>query len=118
MTTAIAVYADWDGMKAPMRLGLLHVRRGTSHEAFDFEYDPAALLDPILGVTQLDARIGLFAGRQHPAQGNETFGMFADSSPDRWGRMLMKRRLEREQRSGKAPKTARLHESDFPSRCP
>ena len=39
--------------------------------------------------------------------------MFADASPDRWGRMLMQRRLERDKRAGAAQRTARLHESDY-----
>jgi serine/threonine-protein kinase HipA len=113
VAVTIAVYADWEGMQGPTRLGYLHARRSAGREAFEFEYDVAALANPVVGTTQLDPRIGLFAGRQHPAQGGATFGVFADASPDRWGRMLMKRRLERDQRSGHAPKGARLHESDF-----
>lgn len=113
MAVTIAVYAHWIGMQEPKRLGFLHARRGAGREAFEFEYDAGVLADPDLGTTRLDARIGLFAGRQHPAQGSETFGMFADASPDRWGRMLMKRRLERDKRAGALPKTARLHESDY-----
>lgn len=100
-------------MEQPIRLGYLHVRRGAGREAFEFEYDAGALADPVLGTTQLDPRIALYPGRQHPAQGSETFGMFADASPDRWGRMLMQRRLERDKRVGAAPRTARLHESDY-----
>ena len=113
MSIRISVHADWDGMPGPVRLGYLHARRGAGREALEFEYDAAALADPVLGTTQLDPRIGLFSGRQHPAQGSETFGVFADASPDRWGRMLMKRRLERDQRSGLASKVTRLHESDY-----
>lgn len=113
MAIVIAVYADWAGMSAPVRLGYLHARRGAGREAFEFEYDPGALADPILATMQLDPRIALYRGRQHPAQGSETFGMFADASPDRWGRMLMQRRLERDKRAGAAPRSARLHESDY-----
>jgi serine/threonine-protein kinase HipA len=109
----IAVYVDWDGMPVPTRLGSLHARRAAGREAFEFEYATEALEDAVLGVTQLDPRIGLFAGRQHPPQGSDTFGMFADASPDRWGRMLMQRRLDRDKRSGLASKSARLHESDY-----
>lgn len=112
MAVTITVYADWDGMPEPTRLGTLHARRGAGREAFEFEYENGALADPVLGVTQLDPRIGLFPGRQHPAQGSDTFGMFADASPDRWGRMLMQRRLDRDKREGRIPKSARLHESD------
>lgn len=113
MAVTIAVYAHWIGMQEPKRLGFLHARRGAGREAFEFEYDAGVLADRDLGTTRLDPRIGLFAGRQHPAQGSETFGMFADASPDRWGRMLMNRRLERDKRAGALPRTARLHESDY-----
>jgi serine/threonine-protein kinase HipA len=113
MAIDIAVHADWAGLPAPLRLGLLHARHGAGREVFDFEFDGAALAHPALVNLALDPRLGLFEGRQHPPQGHETFGVFADASPDRWGRLLMRRRFEREQRAGRAPKNARLHESDY-----
>jgi len=113
MTVTIAVYADWDGLAAPLRLGLLRARRSAGRELFEFEFAAAALTHPAVLNLHLDPRLGLFQGRQHPPQGNETFGMFADASPDRWGRMLMRRRLEREQRAGQVDKAVRLHESDY-----
>lgn len=109
----IAVYADWDGLPTPLRLGVLRAQRGAGREIFEFEFDTAALAHPAVVNLQLDPRLGLFEGRQHPPQGNETFGVFADASPDRWGRLLMRRRLEREQRAGLVGKTVRLHESDY-----
>lgn len=111
--TQIAVYADWDGLGAPRRLGFLHARRGAGGELFSFEYDNAALADPQLNTIELDPRISLFPGLQYPEQGRATFGMLADASPDRWGRMLMKRRLERDKRAGNALSNARLFESDY-----
>lgn len=90
----IAVYADWDGLPAPLRLGVLHAQRGAGREIFEFEFDAAALAHPIAANLQLDPRLGRFEGRQYPPQGNETFGVFADASPDRWGRMLMRRPAE------------------------
>jgi serine/threonine-protein kinase HipA len=113
MTVTIAVYADWDGLAVPLLLGLLRARQGAGRELFEFEFDNAALKHPAVINLHLDPRLGLFQGRQHPPQGNETFGMFADASPDRWGRMLMRRRLEREQRAGRVSKAVRLHESDY-----
>ncbi|MDP1734097.1 MAG: HipA domain-containing protein, partial [Sulfuritalea sp.] len=112
-TTTIAVYADWDGLPDPLRLGWLHAQRTGRREIFEFEFDKVALGHPSLLSLRLDARLGLFEGRQHPAQGTETFGVFADASPDRWGRLLMRRRLERAQRAGQAAKTLRLSESDY-----
>lgn len=113
MSLPIAVYADWDGLDLPLRLGLLHARKRGSSELFEFEYDPAALAHPGMAGIALDPRIGLFEGHQYPEQGRETFGVFTDSCPDRWGRMLMKRRLEREKRAGAAAPDTRLYESDY-----
>ena len=113
MASTIAVYADWVGLAEPLRLGWLHARRGAGHEVFEFEFDAAALAHGAAGNLHLDSRLSLFEGRQHPPQGHETFGVFADASPDRWGRLLMRRRLERAQRAGQTDKAVRLHESDY-----
>lgn len=113
MTVTIAVYADWDGLSEPLRLGFLYAQRGAGREIFEFEFDAAALAHNALTNLQLDPRLGPYQGRQHPIQGSETFGVFADASPDRWGRLLMQRRFEREQRSGGIAKNARLYESDY-----
>ena len=113
MAATIAVYADWIGLAAPLRLGWLHARGGAGREVFEFEFDTAALAHPAVKNLHLDPRLGLFEGRQHPPQGHQTFGVFADASPDRWGRLLMRRRLERAQRAGQVGKAVRLHESDY-----
>ncbi len=113
MATTIAVYADWIGLAAPLRLGWLHARRGAGREVFEFAFDAPALARPFATHLHLDPRLGLYEGPQHPPQAHETFGLFADASPDRWGRLLMRRRLEREQRAGRAGKAVRLHESDY-----
>jgi serine/threonine-protein kinase HipA len=113
MATHIAVYAEWAGLAEPLRLGWLHAMRGSVREVFEFEFDPVALAHPAGRNLRIDPRLGLFEGRQHPPQGHETFGVFADASPDRWGRLLMRRRLERAQRAGAVDKAVRLGESDY-----
>lgn len=113
MAIVIAVYSDWDGLPEPLRLGLLHASRGAGREVFEFEFDAEALSHPATSKLHLDPRLGLFRGRQHPSQRHQTFGAFADASPDRWGRLLMQRRLEREKRAGQVAKSVRLHESDY-----
>lgn len=113
MAATIAVHADWVGLAQPLRLGLLHARRGAGRDVFEFAFDATALAHPAAANLHLDPRLGLFEGRQHPPRGHETFGVFADASPDRWGRLLMRRRLERAQRSGEIGKAVRLHESDY-----
>jgi serine/threonine-protein kinase HipA len=113
MAETIAVYGDWVGLAEPLRLGWLQARGGAGREVFEFEFDTAALAHSATRNLHLDPRLGLFEGRQHPPQGHETFGVFADASPDRWGRRLMRRRLERAQRAGQIDKAVRLHESDY-----
>jgi serine/threonine-protein kinase HipA len=109
----IAVYGDWTGLPEPLRLGRLYTHRTAAREVFDFEFGHEVLQRKELANLKLDPRLGLFEGRQYPAQGQETFGAFADASPDRWGRLLMRRRLERAQRAGQADPKTRLFESDY-----
>jgi serine/threonine-protein kinase HipA len=111
--TLIAVYADWESLNGARRLGFLHARKTRNTNVFEFEYDPKALADPELSFTTLDPRIGLFEGRQFPGQHQSRFGIFADSSPDRWGQLLMKRRMERDIRDGLVPRDSKLFESDY-----
>ena len=113
MSTNIAVYADWVGLAEPTRLGWLYARRGAGREVFEFTFESSALANSGFQGMHLDPRLGHFEGRQHPPQGQEIFGVFADSSPDRWGRVLMRRRLERAQRGGTVDKSVRLYESDY-----
>ncbi|MBF8743557.1 type II toxin-antitoxin system HipA family toxin [Pseudomonas guariconensis] len=111
--STIAVYADWDELSGPRRLGFLHSRRTRATERFEFEYDDVALADPDLAGLQLDPNIQPFGGPQYPTPPRDKFGVFDDSSPDRWGRLLMDRRFERDKRAGLVPADARLYESDY-----
>lgn len=112
MSKRIAVYADWDRLSTPLRLGFLHTHEASAREVFEFEFDATALKHRALLGISLDPRLGHFPGKQYAHDGS-LFGCFTDASPDRWGRMLMQRRLERDQRKGLAGKNARLRESDF-----
>jgi serine/threonine-protein kinase HipA len=113
MAVMIAVYADWVGLAKPLHLGLVHALRAAGRDLFEFEFDTAALAHPAVHNLHIDPRLGLFEGRQYPPQGHTTFGVCADASPDHWGRLLMRRRLERAQRAGQVSKAVRLHESDY-----
>ena len=104
----IAVYADWEGLRGPLRLGFLHSRRTRASELFEFEYAAEALTEPLLGGVRLDPHLHAFGGPQYPPAPRDKFGVFDDSSPDRWGRNLMDRRFEREKRAGLLPADARL----------
>jgi serine/threonine-protein kinase HipA len=109
----VAVYGDWDGLAEPLRLGRLYMHPTGAQEVFEYEFDDEVLNRPDMAGLKLDPRLGWFRGRQYPPQGQETFGAFSDASPDRWGRLLMRRRLERAQRAGRADVKARLYESDY-----
>lgn len=87
---SIRVYAHWQGMDAPFLMGILHSDRLKGKEIFSFEYvenwlqkGPSQLLDPSLQ---------LYSGLHYLNEEQENFGIFLDSSPDRWGRILMRRR--------------------------
>lgn len=108
--TAIWVYAHWHGMQQPVLIGVLSATRSRGKEIFSFEYD-ANWLKANHGI-QLDPQLQLFTGRQYLPDDKPNFGIFLDSSPDRWGRVLMKRKeaiLARQQE--RKPNT--LFESDF-----
>ncbi len=60
----------------------------------------------------LDPRLALWRGEQHPPANTAAFGIFMDSAPDRWGRVLMERReAASAAREGRAMRN--LHELDF-----
>ncbi|WP_239059583.1 hypothetical protein [Bacteroides sp. 224] len=88
-TKNIYVYADWIGLNYPHFMGTLTVNQIRGKEIFSFQYDDEWLRDDKLN-----------------------FGMFLDSSPDRWGRVLMKRR-EIASAKQETRKSRTLFESDF-----
>lgn len=87
---SVEVWADWQGLAGPTRMGVLHATPTRGKEIFSFEYD-RAWLDAGLALA-LDPALRLHRGPQYLADGRENFGVFLDSSPDRWGRVLMQRR--------------------------
>ena len=59
----------------------------------------------------LDPELKPYSGRQYPI-GKNIFGLFADASPDRWGRVLMNKR-ERILTEKEGRKPSKLHDSDY-----
>ncbi|HBS87444.1 MAG: toxin HipA [Bacteroidetes bacterium GWF2_38_335] len=86
----ILVFAHWNEMEAPISLGILNAQRLRGKEIFSFEYDKNWLNSKYS--LSLDPNLGLFQGKQFAPELKQNFGLFLDSSPDRWGRMLMRRR--------------------------
>lgn len=107
---SIQVCAHWQGMAEPVVMGMLYAAPSRGKEIFSFEYDPAWLKSSYALV--LDPKLVLFSGPQYARDGHDNFGLFLDSSPDRWGRVLMKQREAQQAKSdGRAIRT--LMESDY-----
>ena len=107
--TDIYVYAHWQGMNEPKRIGVLSAQQAKGKKAFSFEYDKDWLKTEKKFL--LDPDIQLYGGPQFPNQ-KENFGIFLDSMPDTWGRTLMKRReAQRAIENNEKPKT--LYDIDF-----
>lgn len=106
----IYVYVDWDGMDSPILMGVLHADIVRGKEVFSFDTDEEWLQHGQFRI--LDPDLGKFSGPQYLRDEKPNFGLFLDSSPDRWGRMLMRRReaiLARQE--GRKPRT--LYETDY-----
>lgn len=86
----ILVYAHWQGMKEPLLMGKLYSSRLKGRELFSFEYDKQWLKHQALQI--LDPGLQLYSGLHYLNEEQSNFGIFLDSSPDRWGRILMRRR--------------------------
>jgi serine/threonine-protein kinase HipA len=107
----IFVYADWMGLQgSPILLGRLYSTTVRGDEVFSFEYSKGWLNSKFAQV--IDPDLGLYSGAQYLGTKKINFGIFLDSSPDRWGRVLMKRReaavARKENRQAKP-----LMESDY-----
>jgi serine/threonine-protein kinase HipA len=86
----IYVYADWKGINNPRLMGVLRAEQTRENEVFSFEYDKSWLDSGKRYL--LDPDLMHYSGPQYTIEEKESFGIFLDSSPDRWGRVLMRRR--------------------------
>lgn len=91
MTREIHVFGDWQELGRPQLMGSLRAETTHGKETFLFEYAREWLEGE--NAMFLDPELQLFQGPQYlNANSRPNFGMFLDSSPDRWGQLLMKRR--------------------------
>ena len=105
----IFVYDDFS-MQKPTIMGILYVNSLKGEESYSFEYDREWLKKTELKIT-LDPELMPYTGRQYPF-GKAIFGLFSDSSPDRWGRVLMNKR-ERILAEKEGRKPSKLYDSDY-----
>ncbi len=77
-------------MDTPLLMGKLYSELLRGKEVFSFEYNKGWLESSY--VQSIDPDLQLFSGPQYLNDEKENFGLFLDSSPDRWGKLLMRRR--------------------------
>jgi serine/threonine-protein kinase HipA len=106
----IFVYADWKEIGGTKLMGVLHSELLRGKEIFSFEYDQEWLQEEFAQV--IDPDLELYSGLHYLNDVKSNFGVFLDSSPDRWGRILMRRREAALARiEGK--REAHLYETDY-----
>jgi serine/threonine-protein kinase HipA len=111
MSREIEVWGDWQELGDPILMGHLRASLTRGKEVFSFSYDEGWLKQTT--ARQLDPELQLYRGPQYlDPDARPNFGLFLDSSPDRWGRLLMQRREAAVARE--AERTAkRLQETDY-----
>jgi serine/threonine-protein kinase HipA len=106
----IYVFAHWAGMKEPIYMGLLTAEFTRGKEIFSFRYSDDWLKSSYSQI--LDPDLQFYSGSQYAGDEKSNFGVFLDSSPDRWGRLLMRRReAALAKLEGRSEKT--LRETDY-----
>ena len=102
------VVAGW--LKPEMKIGICEIESARGRETISFRYDeewlkkhPNLVIDPDIISMEV---------RQYPPEGKQCFGFLSDTAPDRWGRMLMKRRESADAADEKRP-VRTLMESDY-----
>lgn len=110
MNKEIYIYFDDRDTESPLFVGVLSAQQVRGREVFSFEFADEWLTNSRCHL--LDPDLQLFKGRQYLPDNKNNFGLFLDSSPDRWGRVLMDRR---ESYRAKAENHQRLNlmESDY-----
>ena len=108
MERELFVYVDLGN--TPVLVGRLWTRLRQRAESATFLYDADWLKHP--DRFALEPALPLGAAPHHTTPGKALFGSLADSTPDRWGRELMRRQWRQEQVPDRAA-TVLLAEADF-----
>ncbi len=106
----VQVCVDLESFGEVAVMGSLRSQRVRSSEVFSFENDRSWLERG--DALSLDPDLARVEGPQYPPAGRPIFGLFMDSSPDRWGRVLMQRRENVRARRERRPART-LTEWDF-----
>ncbi|MBN3043845.1 type II toxin-antitoxin system HipA family toxin [Pectobacterium brasiliense] len=106
----VEVYASWMPIDTPLLVGHLTFAETSRAGVFSFTYDKHFLASDYR--LQIDPLLALHSGELYNDSADKNFRAFLDSSPDRWGRILMQRRAAIECRKGLRA-TTKLTELDY-----
>ncbi|MBQ4771096.1 type II toxin-antitoxin system HipA family toxin [Pectobacterium carotovorum] len=106
----VEVYASWMPIDTPLLVGHLTFAETSRGGVFSFAYDKFFLTSSYR--LQIDPLLALHSGELYNDLADKNFRAFLDSSPDRWGRILMQRRAAIEYRKGLRA-TTKLTELDY-----
>ena len=109
-TRNIYVYYDGEQVESPLMMGFLSCGHLRGKDIFSFEFDKSWLADKRF--RSFDPDLQMFGGKQYVPQGKDNFGIFLDSTPDRWGRVLLERK-EAELARLENRKVRNLFETDY-----
>lgn len=109
-SNVIYVYENYS-TESPIKIGYLFSDFGKGKENYSFEFDKEWLINSNFRF-MIDPDMDFFEGRQYVPTNKKIFGLFEDSCPDRWGRLLMKRReMINARKEERKPRL--LNESDY-----
>lgn len=107
------IYVYFNKDSKDILMGKLYIENLRGKEIYSFEYDEKYLEDKKNNIF-IDPEIKFYSGRQWKTNNslNSVFGIFLDSVPDRWGRLLLKRKEnENAKLENRNPKI--LYDSDY-----
>jgi len=107
---AFEVFLDATELGGLQKVGMLYRSGSRTDLPASFEY--ASEWRESGRAFMLDPRLELWQGEQYPPARAAAFGIFMDSAPDRWGRLLMERREAAAARR-ESRKVRNLQELDF-----
>lgn len=107
----IYVYFD-NNVDKRIKVGCLFADFQRGKEKFSFEYDDE-FFTSFLFRNFFDYDLQPYKARQYLPTDKTLFGVFSDTAPDRWGRLLMKRRERIKAEEQKLPKVNTLYETDY-----
>ena len=111
---SIHVYLDSPSASASLNVGALQIEHVKGHEIFTFQFSEEALSHPHINL--LFPNVAVSSGYFHLSNTENAalFKMLTDSMPERWGKVLLKKKQLNEAKKSEAGKRMPdLNDSDY-----